>query len=97
MVCVCVYLTCMPPPHTLVQLVAILPAAAVGRQWVLVYSTFRDGISLRTMYRNMVAFENEDSPVVLVVRDDQLKVSMRSCLNLHTNNTTIHLHLHMLS
>ncbi len=41
---------------------------------MLVYSTFRDGISLRTMYRNMVAFENEDSPVVLVVRDDQLKV-----------------------
>ncbi|XP_064381825.1 oxidation resistance protein 1-like isoform X2 [Halichondria panicea] len=56
------------------KLVAILPAAAVGRQWVLVYSTFRDGISLRTMYRNMVAFENEDSPVVLVVRDDQLKI-----------------------
>ena len=56
------------------QLVAILPAAAVDRRWMLVYSTFRDGISLRTMYRNMVAFENEDSPVVLVVRDDQLKV-----------------------
>ena len=54
----------------------ILPASAVGHDWVLIYSTFRDGISLRTMYRNMVAFENEDSPVVLVVRDDQDKVSV---------------------
>ena len=57
------------------QLVGILPSSAVDHDWVLVYSTFRDGISLRTMYRNMYRFENEDTPVVLVVRDDQDKVS----------------------
>ena len=46
----------------------------MDHDWVLVYSTFRDGISLRTMYRNMYTFENEDTPVVLVVRDSQDKV-----------------------
>ena len=38
----------------------------------LVYSTFSHGISLRTMYRNMLAFG--DTPVLLVVRDDSNKV-----------------------
>lgn len=39
----------------------------------LVYSTFTHGISLRTMYRNMLAFG--DTPVLFIVRDDANKVS----------------------
>lgn len=45
-----------------------LPSRAVSRDWYLVYSTFKHGISLRTLYRNMVDFE--DSPILLIVRDD---------------------------
>ena len=47
----------------------------------LVYSTFSHGISLRTMYRNMLAFG--DTPVLLVVRDDCNKVCVcvRVCVS----------------
>ena len=51
-----------------------LPSRAVSRDWYLIYSTFKHGISLKTLYRNMMMFENEDSPILLVVRDEQKKV-----------------------
>ena len=60
--------------HTPVQMMFHLPYRAVGRDWYLIYSTFKHGISLRTLYRNMMMFENEDSPILLVVRDEQKKV-----------------------
>ena len=40
---------------------------AVGHDWYPVYSTFKHGFSLSTMYRNMLEFEG--SPVLLVVQD----------------------------
>ena len=49
-------------------------SAAVGHDWFLIYSTFRHGISLRTLYRNMVTAELPKSAVVLLVRDEQNKV-----------------------
>ena len=57
-----------------IQLSLHLPSQAVDREWYLIYSTFKHGISLRTMYRNMTIFDNEDSPVILVIRDDCGKV-----------------------
>ena len=60
--------------HTHVQIVFHLPSQAVSRDWHLIYSTFKHGISLKTLYRNMMMFENEDSPILLVVRDEHKKV-----------------------
>jgi hypothetical protein len=54
------------------KLLIHLPSQAIGHDMQLVYSTFSHGISLRTMYRNMLAFG--DTPVLLVVRDDSNKV-----------------------
>ena len=58
-----------------IQLSPNLISSAVGHDWVLVYSTFKHGISLRTLYRNMQLCELEETAVVLLVRDDQNKVS----------------------
>ena len=60
--------------HSFSQMMFHLPYKAVGRDWYLIYSTFKHGISLRTLYRNMMLFENEDSPILLIVRDEQKKV-----------------------
>ncbi|GAQ85194.1 hypothetical protein KFL_002230150 [Klebsormidium nitens] len=43
-----------------------LPALAMGRQWVLLYSTERHGISLHTLYRNST---NDGGATLLVVQD----------------------------
>lgn len=44
----------------------------MGRDWSLVYSTARHGISLQTLYRNMANYG--DSPTVLLVKDENGKV-----------------------
>ena len=64
-------------PHTLTpsQLCSKLPYQAVGHDWVLIYSTCKHGISLRTLYRNMAGYE--ETPVLLVVRDQNKKVRRR--------------------
>ncbi len=63
------------PTHIILfQISNNLPSAAVGHDWILVYSTFKHGISLRTLYRNMLACDLPESPVILLVRDDQHKV-----------------------
>lgn len=49
-------------------------SAAVGHDWFLIYSTFTHGISLRTLYRNMIMCELSQPPVILLVRDNQHKV-----------------------
>ena len=46
----------------------------VGLPWDLGYSTFRDGISLHTLYRRLA--EYEDCPNVLVMRDEGGTVSV---------------------
>ena len=58
------------------QLSPNLISAAIGHDWVLVYSTFKHGISLRTLYRNMLSCELPETAVVLLVRDDQNKVGL---------------------
>jgi hypothetical protein len=54
------------------KLVPHLPSQAIGHNMHLIYSTFTHGISLRTMYRNMLAFG--DTPVLFIVRDDANKL-----------------------
>lgn len=53
------------------QLSNYLPSEAIGHEWVLIYSTFVHGISLRTLYRNMA---DVDTAVVLLVQDEFKKV-----------------------
>ncbi len=65
----CLLLSCI------VQLSPNLISAAIGHDWVLLYSTFKHGISLRTLYRNMQSCELAETAVILLVRDDQNKVS----------------------
>ena len=55
-----------------VQLNNSLPPRTIGHCWVLVYSTFQHGFSLKTLYRKM---EYYDTPVLLVVTDDTHQVS----------------------
>lgn len=54
------------------KLCSKLPYQAVGHDWVLIYSTCKHGISLRTLYRNMAGYE--ETPVLLVVRDQNKKL-----------------------
>lgn len=56
----------------IIQLNSNLPSRAIGHCWVLVYSTFQHGFSLKTLYRKM---EFYDTPVLLVVMDDAHQVS----------------------
>ncbi len=64
--------------HTSPQLVINLPSGAVGRDWYLIYSTFKHGISLRTLYRKMMMYEK--LPVLLVIRDEKKKVCVCVCV-----------------
>lgn len=56
------------------QLNRSLPSRTVGHCWVLVYSTFQHGFSLKTLYRKM---EYYDSPILLVVNDGEHQVSTK--------------------
>ncbi|XP_068706589.1 oxidation resistance protein 1-like isoform X1 [Montipora foliosa] len=53
-----------------------LPSRTVGHCWVLVYSTFQHGFSLKTLYRKM---EFYDTPVLLVVTDDAHQIFGALC------------------
>ncbi|XP_015793309.1 oxidation resistance protein 1 [Tetranychus urticae] len=48
------------------ELARHLPARTEGYSWALIYSTSKHGFSLKTIYRNMVNYEN---PVLLVIQD----------------------------
>ena len=77
--------------RTRVQMMFHLPYRAVGHDWYLIYSTFKHGISLKTLYRNMMMFENEDSPILLVVRDEQKKVlPYYGCLEVGGESILVH-------
>uniref|UniRef100_A0A914HG56 Oxidation resistance protein 1 n=1 Tax=Globodera rostochiensis TaxID=31243 RepID=A0A914HG56_GLORO len=51
------------------QIIDILPPRAEGYPWVQIYNSEKHGFSLTTLYRKMVEWDEEMSPVLLVVRD----------------------------
>jgi len=55
-----------------IQLREHLPARADGRSWLLVYSSDRDGFSLKTLYRSGSA--HSSCPVLVIIRDRLLHV-----------------------
>jgi hypothetical protein len=55
------------------QLSESLPPRTIGYKWQLVYSTALHGISLNTLYREVVHL---DCPVLMVIRDTDGAVSL---------------------
>ncbi|VDK41828.1 unnamed protein product [Gongylonema pulchrum] len=51
------------------QMVEILPARAAGYPWINIYSSEKHGFSLHTFYRKMIDWDEEMSPILLVIRD----------------------------
>ncbi|GMT11214.1 hypothetical protein PFISCL1PPCAC_2511 [Pristionchus fissidentatus] len=51
------------------QVMEILPARAEGYPWVSIYNSEKHGFSLATLYRKMVEFDEDMSPVLLIIRD----------------------------
>ncbi|CAJ0961856.1 unnamed protein product, partial [Mesorhabditis belari] len=51
------------------QVMEILPARAEGYPWVQIYNSEKHGFSLATLYRKMVEFDEDMSPVLLIIRD----------------------------
>ncbi|KAL3115562.1 hypothetical protein niasHT_015900 [Heterodera trifolii] len=51
------------------QIIDILPPRAEGYPWVQIYNSEKHGFSLTTLYRRMTEWDEEMSPVLLVVRD----------------------------
>ncbi|CAJ0565022.1 unnamed protein product, partial [Mesorhabditis spiculigera] len=51
------------------QVMEILPARAEGYPWVNIYNSEKHGFSLATLYRKMAEFDEDMSPVLLIIRD----------------------------
>ncbi|CAD6199693.1 unnamed protein product [Caenorhabditis auriculariae] len=51
------------------QIMDILPPRAEGYPWVNIYNSEKHGFSLTTMYRKMAEFDEDLSPVLLIIRD----------------------------
>lgn len=51
------------------QIMEILPPRAEGYPWVSIYNSEKHGFSLTTLYRKMIEFDEDLSPVLLIVRD----------------------------
>uniref|UniRef100_A0A915K3W5 Oxidation resistance protein 1 n=1 Tax=Romanomermis culicivorax TaxID=13658 RepID=A0A915K3W5_ROMCU len=56
------------------RLVGVLPARAQIYPWVLIYSSHEHGFSLRTMYNRMSRWHEDQSPTLLIVKDDNGRV-----------------------
>ncbi|KAK0407823.1 hypothetical protein QR680_003616 [Steinernema hermaphroditum] len=51
------------------QILDILPPRAEGYPWIKIYSSEKHGFSLSTMYRKMAEWNEDMSPVLLIIRD----------------------------
>ncbi|KAM3716989.1 TLD domain-containing protein [Dirofilaria immitis] len=51
------------------QMVDVLPARAAGYPWINIYNSEKHGFSLHTFYRKMIDWDEEMSPILLVIRD----------------------------
>uniref|UniRef100_A0A915APS6 Oxidation resistance protein 1 n=1 Tax=Parascaris univalens TaxID=6257 RepID=A0A915APS6_PARUN len=51
------------------QIMEILPVRAEGYPWVNIYSSEKHGFSLSTFYRKMMEWDEEMSPILLIIRD----------------------------
>ncbi|MFH4976557.1 hypothetical protein AB6A40_003266 [Gnathostoma spinigerum] len=51
------------------QILSVLPARAEGYPWVCVYNSEKHGFSLHTLYRRMAQWNEDMSPILLVIRD----------------------------
>lgn len=60
-----------PSEATVPQLGPQLPSRLTHQPWHLLYSTGRDGFSLRTLYRSGA---RPDSPALLLIRDTEAQV-----------------------
>ncbi|KTF95206.1 hypothetical protein cypCar_00011539 [Cyprinus carpio] len=55
-------MACNPNP----QLAKHLPARTIGYPWSLAFSTCKNGMSIKSLYR---AMQGQDSPVLMVIKD----------------------------
>ncbi|KAE9412987.1 hypothetical protein Angca_010141 [Angiostrongylus cantonensis] len=51
------------------QIMEILPPRAEGYPWMSIYNSEKHGFSLTTLYRKMIEFDEDLSPVLLIIRD----------------------------
>uniref|UniRef100_A0AAF5PTX1 Oxidation resistance protein 1 n=2 Tax=Wuchereria bancrofti TaxID=6293 RepID=A0AAF5PTX1_WUCBA len=56
------------------QMVDVLPARAAGYPWINIYNSEKHGFSLHTFYRKMIDWDEEMSPILLVIRDCEKNV-----------------------
>ncbi|VDK77963.1 unnamed protein product [Litomosoides sigmodontis] len=56
------------------QMVDVLPARASGYPWINIYNSEKHGFSLHTFYRKMIDWDEEMSPVLLIIRDCETNV-----------------------
>ncbi|VDK50990.1 unnamed protein product [Anisakis simplex] len=57
--------------HYSFQIMQILPARAEGYPWVNIYNSEKHGFSLHTFYRKMMEWDEDMSPILLIIRDCQ--------------------------
>lgn len=63
------------------RIVSFLPARAQAYPWMLIYSSDVHGFSLSTMYRNMIKYKDDMTPVLLVIRvSSNVYFMLNNCL-----------------
>ncbi len=71
--------TLMSEEHIL-KMIKNLPARAEGYSWTLVYSSDKNGFSLKTLYRSMCDI---DSPILLVIKETRNQVTVSVLLTFY--------------
>ncbi|CAG9536115.1 unnamed protein product [Cercopithifilaria johnstoni] len=56
------------------QMVDVLPPRATGYPWINIYNSEKHGFSLHTFYRKMIDWDEEMSPILLIIRDCEKNV-----------------------